>query len=738
MTDLALADLPVTGRCPLTVREATPWRPDHRGTEDDGMNRLRSMRRAVGVLVSASALLLGSLSPAAAQPAGTPWPMFQHDARHTGQSEWLGPLFPLGAPAGADVRSWPSFGTITSSPTVAADGTVYIGVDVPRPGTSALGYLCAINPDMTEKWCVRTRASASRSSAAIAADGTVYIGDRDNTLTAFDPANGDKLCLYNHGFEGDIQTSPTIGANGTIYFAFSQNLYGIGVFTALNPDCTLKWYYAAGSYIGTSSPAIDQSGFLYVGDLNGRLHKFQDHGTFTTRLWKVKIGNKITASPVIGPDGTVYVGATNGLSAVRPTDGSILWNIPAGIVDQTPALGEDGTVYFAAKSGQSRVIYAVAGDGTWRWQHGPVPLSSPHGGFPTVGADGIVYVGFGTGIHAFSPDGVSLWTHDTGEVVSSFPAIAGTASKTTGGTASLYVATANRTLYAISGPRHGTDSNDPPTADAGPDRTALVGQVVQFNASASDPNRDLLSSTWDFGDGSSAVGLTGHHAYLAAGTYLVSLTVSDGLSSASDTLTVTVSSSSGPNALSDDFNRADSPALGNGWQEARGDLVIQSGEVRNAALKNNHIAIQPGLGGLSHAAAASFASVDNSTGPRLGIVLRFQDPQNYYLLYRQAGGASVLRISRVTSGIEKVLASTSIPNPTVNTLFRLSAAATGDSLTLRLCSASDTSTGTTCGSAARTITATDATLSGGSVGVLLGTGSGSKQHRMDTFAGLVQ
>ena len=182
-----------------------------------------------------------------------------------------------------------------------------------------------------------------------------------------------------------------------------------------------------------SSPAIDQNGFLYLGDVNGMLHKFKDNVTFTTRLWKVQIGTKITASPVIGSDGTVYVGSTNGLSAVQTTpDGTaatILWNFPAGIVDQTPALGPDGTVYFGVKSGQSRAIYAVARDGTLRWQYGPVPAASPYGGFPTVGADGIVYVGFGTSVYAFSPDGVMLWTYDTGSVVSSFPVIGGTASK---------------------------------------------------------------------------------------------------------------------------------------------------------------------------------------------------------------------------------------------------------------------------------------------------------------------
>ena len=249
------------------------------------------------------------------------------------------------------------------------------------------------------------------------------------------------------------------------------------MFTALNPNCSLKWKYVIGSFMDASSPAIDQSGFLYLGDVKGMLHKFQDNGTSTTRLWKVQIGTKITASPVIGSDGTVYVGSTNGLSAVRPTDGKVLWNLPVGIVEQTPALGSDDTVYFGIKSGQSRAIYAVARDGTLRWQYGPVLASSPYGGFPTVGADGIVYVGFGTGVHAFSPDGASLWSYDTGTAVSSFPVIGGMASTQAGGNAVLYVASIDWKLHAISSQRHGTDTNAPPTANAGLDQTTFVGDL---------------------------------------------------------------------------------------------------------------------------------------------------------------------------------------------------------------------------------------------------------------------
>jgi serine protease len=73
--------------------------------------------------------------------------------------------------------------------------------------------------------------------------------------------------------------------------------------------------------------------------------------------------------------------------------------------------------------------------------------------------------------------------------------------------------------------------NDPPVADAGPDQSALVGENVTFDGSDSyDPDSDgsIISYDWDFGDETTGGGggIT-THAYSAAGTYTVTLTVTD-------------------------------------------------------------------------------------------------------------------------------------------------------------------------------------------------------------------
>jgi len=57
--------------------------------------------------------------------------------------------------------------------------------------------------------------------------------------------------------------------------------------------------------------------------------------------------------------------------------------------------------------------------------------------------------------------------------------------------------------------------------------TGLTGKSINFSAAGSSDNDAIQSYTWDFGDGATGEGLNAAHTYANAGTYTVTLTVTD-------------------------------------------------------------------------------------------------------------------------------------------------------------------------------------------------------------------
>ncbi|MBR9683663.1 PQQ-like beta-propeller repeat protein [Candidatus Woesearchaeota archaeon] len=148
-----------------------------------------------------------------------------------------------------------------ASPTIAPDGTIYIGL-----GHEYRGFL-VLNPDGTEKWFFETTNDIS-IIAGLANDGTVYVGEWDGIFYAFNPDGSIKWTFPTiKGYESLI-SSPAIGKEGTIFFGAEDGMH------ALNPDGTEKWHYNGDMGHVVSSPAIGADGTVYVGSWNNKLYAF--------------------------------------------------------------------------------------------------------------------------------------------------------------------------------------------------------------------------------------------------------------------------------------------------------------------------------------------------------------------------------------------------------------------------------------------------------------------------------
>ncbi|MBQ2295414.1 MAG: PKD domain-containing protein, partial [Spirochaetales bacterium] len=101
------------------------------------------------------------------------------------------------------------------------------------------------------------------------------------------------------------------------------------------------------------------------------------------------------------------------------------------------------------------------------------------------------------------------------------------------------VANGSHQLYAVAYDKAGnktgtakitvttTNANKAPVANAGKDKTGMETVALTFDASQSTDNGTIKSYAWDFGDGIKSTEKTTTHTYSTAGTYIVTLTVTD-------------------------------------------------------------------------------------------------------------------------------------------------------------------------------------------------------------------
>lgn len=288
------------------------------------------------------------------------------------------------------------------------------------------GFVSAFDqPAGTKLWEFYT-GHPIQSSPALGADGTVYFGADNGKLYAFDSQGNGKWEFPT----GDaLVASPALAADGTIVIgSLDGQCYAVGT------DGVEKWRFRANGKL-VSSPAIGLDGAIHFGSMRNTLYALNPDGT---KRWEFTADDALVASPAIGRDGTVYAISLNGTLYAVDLAGKQKWQFKAGDkVNSSPALGADGTIYFGAFDGH---VYAVKSTGSKRWTFA---TGAAVRGSAAVGPDGVIYIGSDDRkLYALAPDGFKRWTFTTGGWVRSTPAI--------GNDGTVYVGSYDNSFYAIS------------------------------------------------------------------------------------------------------------------------------------------------------------------------------------------------------------------------------------------------------------------------------------------------
>ena len=374
--------------------------------------------------------------------------MYQMDAQHTGRSPYIGLRQPMLLrtfnTSVVDIPD-PVFGNsdIQSSAAIAPDGTAYIGLHSGM--LFALRDPVGAGDQLAARWSFHPPGGSSwHATPAIGRDGTVYVGfstnsstpDAEGTLYALRaPSKGiEPVILWSVDLGPGRQTSsPTLGPDGTIYA-----MGGEGRLSAIAPDGHIKWTAQTGPTL-KASPALGQDGTVYVPSMNGKLYAVAPPANPTmqrgTIHWAFRFaefpGNQKPvighsppagadgigsgASPTIGPDGTIYVGANNSNFYAISPEGHLNWLFEAereiaGIWSTAALSADNSTLYFGANKGG---IYAINRfDGTLRWQY---PNYGSIYSSPALDATGALYTASTVG-HVFALDGA------TGELIFDYDA----------------------------------------------------------------------------------------------------------------------------------------------------------------------------------------------------------------------------------------------------------------------------------------------------------------------------
>ena len=375
------------------------------------------------------------------------------------------------------------------------------------------------------------------------------------TMEAYDPATD---IWTPKASMSTPRTGLAVGVvNGILYavggYNVSSGSRGLATVEAYDP-ATNTWTPKA----SMSSPHSDHAvgvvnGILYaVGGLNnsGVLSTMEAYDP-ATNTWTPKASMSSPRwSPAVGVvNGTLYAVGGYGLSTVEAYDPATnIWTPKASMSTPRwgPSVGVANNMLYATggNNGSSVLATVEAYDPATNTWMPKASMSNAHYVHTMGVANGTLYAVGGLGssgylatVEAYIPSDGVIWSSNNTSVgtIDIDGLASGLSPGVTTITATSSSISGNTTLAVV-------NPNRPPVAYAGPDQTVTVtgaATAVTLNGSgSSDPDSDALTYTWSGAFGT-ATGINPSIA-LPLGTHTITLTVSDGQLSATDTVVIKV------------------------------------------------------------------------------------------------------------------------------------------------------------------------------------------------------
>ncbi len=326
------------------------------------------------VLVVALAALV--LSGCSSRGLSNSWPGLASD----GETAYLASgqyLYAIDLKNGKEIWRYPAKASnsihFIAQPVVAPDGSIIIG----SSGTDH--RLVALDPTQlsgdtaktpAEKW-VFNEARSSWVAGALILNDKVFAPNADGTLYVLDFQNGSssKTALEKIRLGGALWAQPSTDGNLVYIASLDHFLYGI------DPD-TYEFAW----------PAVD-------------------------------LGGAAPGTPLVGPDGNVYVGSFDSeVVKVDPTTGAdtVVTDTPGWVWSGPVTDGQN--IYFGDLEGNFFAVDAASGSQAWSIQpDGPVV------GSPLVTSETIVFATESGSVYAVDSAGEIVWQHDVGGQIYTSP-----------------------------------------------------------------------------------------------------------------------------------------------------------------------------------------------------------------------------------------------------------------------------------------------------------------------------